>query len=550
MTIKKLRGPLAALLLFSLVGQSSDLQAWNMSRIWPKVRAIGHRINVIGHRFVHSRYFVPLAALATIVVAGCVGYALQDNAARPAPVPVPPAPPQLPRLNGVHDQQQYPVPPNHPAANRQAQQPARVDRRPRPGFVDRFTDEGYLRREQIQLGGARYIPGRGILVPAARGDGQIRVQQALVLNQFGANSGGGASCGYQALKNACGIASTLLGTDRREWLTNRETVNQLFGPARQGTAAGPWRARIIQERDKQALRYHIEHLMPVNDVDGIDGQFDVQNIRERYLGLHREYVAEIVDRLFAGEEFIEVTANTFVDWLQTRPIDIVDPTEYGTNVTADAIREYIRNRDTVLEYIGIEKDQVLRCSRAMLPAARKTYNGDARNTGKFNTITFNGEWLHGGEIDLLIRDMIRREEAPLADIPIHVLDSIAPRVLEHNDDVTAVRNAIRDGHALPHQVYAFVLGNMYHDGDDTGGDGHWMTLVLDTLENNQRRYTLADSGGNAVRLYGGTCHQFIRYLEGDPVAERLRLPDEHREPGVTGWFAHKWRQFDNWLDTV
>lgn len=533
MVLKQIRVIVSGLLFMCLLGQSCELHAWNLSRVPPKIYAIGRRI-------VHSRYFVPFAALATILISGYAGYKLSParhyNVDGHLPVPLPVRPHALPRLNGVDDPEPqlahpHPVQAARRSIRNQAQQRAVV--RARRGFFDRFTDEDYLRQEQIQLGENRDVPGRGIFVHNIRNNGQICVQQALVRNQRG------ASCGYHALKNACGIASTLLGNDRRPWLSSPEMVNQLFG------AEGQWRLRIQRERQKRVLRYYIEHLMPVNDmVEDNAGQFNLENIRGLYMALHREYVAEVVGRLFAGEDSIEITPDVFVDWVRAQDVHIDDPLRYGKNVTVEAIREHIHNRETILAYIDISRNQVLRCSRAMLTAALERYNDVAYDTEKFNTTTLNGEWLDDGEVEQLITH-IKNEQEHLNQIPIIALNSITSNVLELNEDVTQLRDAIRAGNELPHRVYAFILGDMKYDKNGTGRAGHWMTLVLDTLEPTQRRYTLADSSGNMIRMYSGPCQAFIRYLEGDAVAQRLVLPNDHREPGMLGLVAHKWRQL--WL---
>ena len=489
--MKRLRSPLAVILFLSLAFQCHETNAWNFSSMWPKVCAIGRRL-------VRSPYFVPAVALATVLAAGYVGYKTEPGGRQLAPVPDRVAP------------QVGPAP--------------REDR----GLIARFTREGYLRREQIQLGEGRNVPGTGILVPNARGDGQVRVQQAVVLDQFGDHGGGDASCGYHALKNACGIASTLLGTDRREWLTSHETVHQLFGFPRRGAPAGRWRAGIIREREKEVLKTDIiRAVFSFNEVGEVDAeQFNSAKIRGLYQTLRNQYVAEIVDRLLEPDAApVDITVDNFVAWVQARVLPIANPDEYKEHCTLELIAEHVQNRATILAYIGIRPDRPIGYRRRR----------------------YNGELLNDGEIQRLIADVKREQEPRLAEVPMHVFDDIAPQFLEGNEDVVAIRRAIEAGQALPHQVYAFVLGTMRHVGDG-GRPGHWMTLVLDTLDRNQRRYTLADSADNAIRLYQGPCRPFIRFLEGDQVAERLVLPDAHRDPGVTGWLAHTWRQFDNLLN--
>ncbi len=481
------------LILYIFVGmlnRTPDVQGLNISGL--NLQRIRSKLRVKASLILGSRYFVPVATLAAVLAAGIVGYKLSSYCSG--------------------------------------------KKRERKASKKTNTDKGYTTLDNIQLGSQCYLPGRGILVPSSLGVTHICVQQAQVLNQFGWNGGGVASCGYQALKNACAITSMLLGIDRRDWLTSSDIVQQLFGPGSSKYTAGRWRSLIMQHREQQVLCYYFASLMPIKDaaVD-VKGECNYKsNIRGLFVSFAREYVQEIVGKLYTHEKHIEMSANAFVAWVQARPIVGYDPTRYGENLTAHDLEVLIHNRETILAHIAIDETQIFDCSLDMLQKAQAKYNNDVR--GKFNTISFDGEWLGQGEVELLI-PYAKQHETHLKDIPVFVCDSMATDELDFISDVTELRQAIKEGKSLPHPIYAFVLGNMHHDGDQIGSDGHWTTLVLDTLENNQRRYTLADSDANPGHLSAGACQKFICYLEGEKIGERIISASKNRKPRAVGWLS-------------
>jgi hypothetical protein len=166
-------------------------------------------------------------------------------------------------------------------------------------------------------------------------------------------------------------------------------------------------------------------------------------------------------------------------------------------------------------------------------------------------MTFDGEWLHQGEIQNLLIGKVRQDYAQLKDVPMVVIDSTRPNVLSGYEEVNAIRSAIQERRPLPQQLYAFIVGNMRHSVVG-GSQGHWTTLVLDAQRHNQRRYLVADSaGGNALR--GGACMDLIRYFESPSKDDRSRMPVEHEAPIQAPKSSRLERIFDaflNWLDDI
>lgn len=470
----------------------------NLGRVWPTVKTLGSR-------FVNSRYFVPAAALALIVACGYISY--KSEAAE---------------YDYYDDDSLIPQP-----------------------EISRTPAEPHM----IQLGTA-IVQGQQVQLNSD--DQPVLVQQVPVLNQFGRNAGGGASCGYQALKNACAMTSMVLGNPAQnwhEWLANPEQATRLFGLARASARPGIWREIVMRERDKRALQYYIRTLVPITLIDKeLARQFNVERIRSLFVKLSGDYIDTIVTRICeAPGSKIDISLQSCIDWIQAhaQEIEITDCTRYGDHVSADEIQQLIRNPEIIRGHIGFDREAVINCSQAMLTDARKTYNGDSRD-GRFSAMTFDGEWLHQGEIQNFLIDRVRHEYDHLRDVPMVVIDSTRSNVLSGYEEVNAIRIAIQERKPLPQQMYAFIVGNMRHSGEG-GSQGHWTTLVLDAQRQDLRRYVIADSaGGNALR--GGACMDLIRYFESPSKDYRSRVSVEHEAPIQAPKSSRLGRMFDSFLD--
>lgn len=492
-----MQGKVLAFLLLSMLVNVRELQAWRMPSFLPKIAAIKGCVSTLGSRFIQSGYGQALTCLATGVASLYTGYKIAG----------------LFFGNSSSDKKKMPL---------------KVEKRKLVESKHSF--------QAIKLGNGEGVQGKAILLPSVLPGRSVLVQQVDVLNQFIPGNGGYGSCGYQALKNACGIVSKLSRPDNPEGqalLAGREQANRLFGFAEQGTAAGDWRARIIESREKIAIEQSIrrQFAMQVINARLDSGLFKSEKIQEVYRGLRDDFIRELVRRLFeGGESSVELNQEAFIAWVTARDINIADPIEYRDNDgELGPLVAHIKNPVTIGAYVHIEPRRFVR---------------DAGNRD-------HGEWLRSGEIESLIAHV---KQAPatahLRDVPMVVLDSVQREHLQAIEqeelipEVGALRTAITNNRPLPHPVYAFVLGTMRYSGM-TGADGHWITLVVDSPEGNQRRYTLADSAGNRVRLHDGPAYNLIRYLEGDRIASDLR---NFREPGFCGWFDyHIWRPMANLL---
>jgi hypothetical protein len=356
----------------------------------------------------------------------------------------------------------------------------------------------------IKLGNTQIRGVREVRVPY--GTLSIPIQVVPVLAQ----SYGSASCGYHALKNACAISSMLLGDKECEgWLLDSNVASQLFGLNKEEKQAGRWRQHIMRERNKLVLRGYIGGLMRMRPLNSIGGDRDVmEQLRNYFLKLRNDYIDGVVGRMVQDTDQgrVIVSLSDFMRWANSKSNSV--------QYSADEIRAFIDIDDA-------EQNVSLSDYTALLKYAYETYNCAAREHG--SSTTTDGEWLHGGEVVQLYRDVVSKSECinlERNNVRVVVIDSVDKKFLDEVDEVKSIRAAIHgdqessDKKRDPH-IYAFVVGSMRYNG--TGGSrGHWTTLVLDASQRNQRRYIVADSMGRGVGV-PNSCRALIDYLESSPA---------------------------------
>lgn len=401
----------------------------------------------------------------------------------------------------------------------------------------------YLTRELLHFNGGS---ARGAAIEIPLNTDSLIAQQVQVFNQFAAHGGGNASCGYQALKNACGILFLLLGIpEGTEWLESERVISHFVAIADDSHGTGTWRQLIINQRNRTAMENHYKTFIVINPAPQIGThEPNAKLVKIIVQKLVLSYIRNIIIRLYRQEAHsVELSLNSFTHWVEEQPIAIADPTIFGPGFTPKDIEDYIKNRLTLSAYVNIQEHQ---CSLQDIAQAHIHYNSSAKKSSA-KPFDPNGEWLLGNEINDLANH-IKKEHEQLAHIPIIVVDSVNHAQLDLDNELLFIKLGIQDNSIPENQCYAFIVGTMTPQGNWLS-EGHWTTLVLDTFQG-KRRYTIADSSNNKLRMYAGPCYELIRYLEGDTTAQKIVLPREHCPQGLMGASAYSWFRFNNWLGSL
>lgn len=347
----------------------------------------------------------------------------------------------------------------------------------------------------------------------------VIVQQAQVLNQFShAEINGGASCGYQALKNGCGLAGLIKGQNGGKLLTDLDVAADLFGADPQGL----FRQKADTFRKKAALRTLLtDQLIPLAPRNPAPNE-DTKNMRIAYTRIIEGFLDQQINIIEQGRR-VDINERILTNYVQHAPI---------TNRFA-ANAQFIRNQRNIVRYVNMQN---IHLSHNNLDNAIIDYNnslGDGEPQRPEN-----GELLESNEIEQIIQtELLRRGSVlnvTIGNTPIYVIEStVRPQAdnpkaqpinqLEIHEQMVQIRNSIHTHTALPHRLYVFIIGSA---DQFTRAAGHWITMTLE-IANGMRRYTITDSAANHVKMFDGPAANIIRFIEGEQAGNLLR---PHRTP--------------------
>ncbi len=343
----------------------------------------------------------------------------------------------------------------------------------------------------------------------------ITIKQANVVDQFdNQDINGEASCGYQAIKNDCGLTGLIKGQNSGMLLTDLDATAQLLGADPQGR----FREMVDHRNKKLALRRHlINQLIPLAPRDPAEGE-DVANMRIAYTRLLERFLDQQITIVEQGRE-VDINEHSIIDYMQQAPIP-----ERNTAATA-----FIRNPQNIARYINLQ-DPIHLTREDDFDNAITNYNDalDAEDP-QHEHIPANGELIQSNEIEYIINTG-RQEQGSLlsttlGNTPVIILDSTerpAPGVPSHielHETTNLLQHNIHDHILPPERLYTFIINS----GDQAKRTpGHWIAMTLE-IANGNRRYTIADSAGdhNLYSLLHGSASNVIHFIEGAGIGQLL-----------------------------
>lgn len=406
-------------------------------------------------------------------------------------------------------------------------------------------------KEQITFGSIS-VPGKSYIINTK--NGPIQIGQVDVLNQMSEEGCGGASCGYQALKNAIGIASLAKGVNWKHWLVDPALAATYFAPKSATKEPGTWRAEVIQYRQNRVLGLAIEESIRSSDrVPGGDADDPLRAVyNEIYPKMLSAYAAHVAQEVLSGHA-AHITLDSFVAWFQ-RQLDenIASLTEHKEVAVAD-LANRIKNRELIRAYFNLTDDFDRNFSSDMLEQLVR------ERMIKTTTTDAQGKRVAGEHLELDGENTTQNELVPLYEgikqdpknthlknTPLITIDARAEKLrngpLEPAAD--AIRQRIAKKQPLKRDAYPFIL-NL---------GGHWVTAVLDTNQKGIRRYTLANSTANNPEIFSnssdGRMIDFIGKLEGCKNIRKLipETPSAGEQPeikpyGFGRYCSHMWKRF-------
>ena len=334
------------------------------------------------------------------------------------------------------------------------------------------------------------------------GTDQIELNQVDVLDQFSSQGCGGASCGYQALKNTIGITALAKGkgAESIKLLSDGQQAKPLFGLATKDQAAGIWRSHVIENRQRRLLRFGILKkipLVPAQDDPGSPMRSFIDSLLIRY-------AEEAAEKIVHGQT-VEVSFNSLCRWIQDCPPSLM----HGDDLeVSDADIARAKERGTIESYVLMDQHIINQFSLAHLDQFNQEWYRATCTEGQENgyRMRLDGEWLDLLEVESLY-DKLKSNYPHLTGAPLMTVISTSSQLEAAAQEI---KDKIFEHKPLERDIYPFII----HTG------AHYVTVVLDTTSG-KRRYTIADSMHNTKRLCPGPIIDFINKLEGCNIASHI-----------------------------
>lgn len=334
------------------------------------------------------------------------------------------------------------------------------------------------------------------------------LQSITVALQSGILGGGGASCGYHALKNGIYIARALLGLNTWEAVKDFTIIKNLFG-----VPESSWRKTITQNREYEVLQNYIyqqlkkSYIRPENEIQEQTPWVrtrDTYKIKDVYLSILQNYAKSSALFITRHNGLITADAKSIKDYInreihkrQTSNAIKNDLASYAQNKNSAlipgnspdektaTIAAYLKNNDTIRKYLNLDAAPVS-FYRTDIPQAMQ-----AAVAAGSHGIESGGDWLNNLEIEKLVT--FEKEPGQL----------LSTRELLIPVDVTVINNISRLDSAvfqtLKDVAAAYAQAQKFIHIFCLQIPGHWFTLVLH--KNGDRSdYFTANSTGSDVRL--------------------------------------------------
>jgi len=418
------------------------------------------------------------------------------------------------------------------------------------------------------------IPGKQIEITE-----YCHLKQIYVANQFSAQGGGTASCGYQSFKNALYLIKALQDSESTEnletTLNDFNLINNLFGPINKNSV-GCWRTIIMQKRALAVFKNYLYHNLGLKELNAIEEntyiQFPTQEcfpikknkIRNAYATLLNNYTQDAAKSLIEGLttqliihpdlfiEYIQDHLNTStiknIDDFITRESSEVNNTLHD-NVTCDDYDElpgllynYLSDIKTIEKYIDIKSITPFELS---LDNTEQVF--DFYNKNNSNPSQLDGDWLQEEEIYTLKKlenenniQFIHDKRQGLLhnlDYELTIIEDVNDLTGSHGDSVNQevfqeiilksqkginkAKTALADN-AKEKYIHAFIIGTATRYQST---HGHWFVLAL-YKHDNMHEYIVMDSASNANRLYDERVKKIISLLENQDLTDKIAASPE------------------------
>ncbi|MGE0009315.1 MAG: hypothetical protein AB7F19_02125 [Candidatus Babeliales bacterium] len=383
------------------------------------------------------------------------------------------------------------------------------------------------------------------------------IVQLPVLNQFaGPEYGGGASCGYQALKNAIFIPRIIFGKAALADLTSLSLAQELFSKQ---NPLGRWRVLVLQSMYRRVIKWVVDErllqlLYDPRDKENLPSlpraaQQLNQGLQDRFREKMRGFYQSVLTNKFSPDLMqkimTEIQANTMQapsdfpehDRFYKKPVtkrELIDAIKNSKQTISGDIEglehfnfnEYVRSDEAIAQYLPRLKDTIEFGTHVPVDNKPVKYKGIAQISAALsynisnvmNQVDYYGDWIKENQIQQII-DVEQKAGGLLYAMPvtfdgITIIENVPllddPRGFGENEKIREIADRYARADTF---VHGFVVGLMAGIPGYPQGEEHWISLVLNKQQG-KTQYIITDSGGNADRLNNPIIATLIKHLEG------------------------------------
>ena len=337
--------------------------------------------------------------------------------------------------------------------------------------------------------------------------------------------GAGETCGYECIKNTCGVVSLIKGLSGHHLFT-KEAAQELFGQQPEGAL----RHSINQSRKHHALVELIiaNHIAPYTSIQRLPNESvdTIKNYLNEYRYLMRKFLHEQITALEKTGQTTLTTEN-ISDYMIHAPINNIYATDKAR--TAQDIEklhqariQYLRNPENIARYIRIIKS--VKLTQNDFDNAIINFNKNRQPDFQLPT---NGENLTPDEICQLFEQERANAKSIIGqmikDVPIISLElpeKHEKEVMALDETLVTIHDAIEKRNTKQLKRIYIIMVRGSEQG--TRNNRHLVSMVLEIAPGRSRRYIMINSE-NEIQLYRGPLAMCINFLEDcniEPPSER------------------------------
>lgn len=339
------------------------------------------------------------------------------------------------------------------------------------------------------------------------------IVQLPVKSQFGSDGGGGASCGYQAVKNGIEMVLALSGKDvpdfvkqfapTSQWKKERpEHLNGTLNDAGLittlfGGECGTWRQLVVKERIFVQLKNKMmEDWRSCVHMGAVSNNLDPEKVKNFYKSTIDALTSQCAYKILDGV----VQKDPMLSVIRNKALEVCAGKKQQEEIDAYYLETHKNNT------VGMLQDDL--CSEQMV---KQCVDVEKMKLPQLSDIEdVNWQWIDGDHMQTIMKYECQQGVLKgIHDISYVVCDDCSLLGTEFDPNQEVLTQAVQHAAHDPRHKVLFCIGNMHNSRESgTGTCGHWYSMVW----TKDRCYTM-DSARDNNRVNDDNIKKIIDFFE-------------------------------------